>query len=87
MCLTTSKQGKIPYGWLLLNIGGWKARRRSPAKRGPVKGVSYDKWRWGAEEEEHVEQIEKKPCQQQKYRQRTNKEANVSKDRLINDTI
>ena len=52
-----------------------------------VKGVSHVKWRWGAEEEEHVEQIEKKPCRQQKYRQRTDKEANVSKDRLINDTI
>ena len=51
------------------------------------KGVSHDKWRWGAEEEEHVQQIEKKPCRQQKYRQRTDKEANVSKDRLINDTI
>ena len=51
------------------------------------KGVSLDKWRWGAEEEEHVEQIEKKPCRQQKYRQRTDKEANVSKDRLINDAL
>ena len=38
------------------------------------KGVSHDKWRWGAEEEEHVEQIEKKPCRQQKYIQRTDKE-------------
>ena len=27
-----------------------------------VEGVSRDKWRWGAEEEEHVEQIEKKSC-------------------------
>ena len=43
--------------------------------------------RWGAEEEEHLEQIEKKPFRQQKYRQRTDKEANVSKDRLINDAI
>ena len=50
-------------------------------------GKQHDKWRWGAEEEEHVQQIEKKPCRQQKYRQRTDKEANVSKDRLINDTI
>ena len=52
-----------------------------------LKGVSHDKWRWGAEEEEHMQQIEKKPCRQQKYRQRTDKEANVSKDRLINETI
>ena len=49
--------------------------------------VSRDEWRWGAEEEKHVEKVEKKPCRQQKYRQRTVKEANVSKDRLINETI